>query len=201
MFTGLVEGIAEVVSVTTTGDEMRLSVDLGGAAEGDAIGDSIALSGVCSTVTRAAGSVRDFVLSSETLRRTWLDRLEPGHFLNIEKSMRSGDLFGGHLVQGHVDAVAEVVVAIDPEQGGEMWVRLPGELLHYAVIKGSITLDGISLTIADLQDDRIMVAVIPHTAQVTTLGRQAVGAPLNVEVDILAKYVERMLEARFGDAT
>lgn len=201
MFTGLVEGIAEVVSVTTTGDEMRLSVDLGGAAEGDAIGDSIALSGVCSTVTRAAGSVRDFVLSSETLRRTWLDRLETGHFLNIEKSMRSGDLFGGHLVQGHVDAVAEVVVAIDPEQGGEMWVRLPGELLHYAVIKGSITLDGISLTIAELQDDRIMVAVIPHTAQVTTLGRQAVGAPLNVEVDILAKYVERMLEARFGDAT
>jgi riboflavin synthase len=201
MFTGLVEGIAEVVSVTSTGGEIRLSVDLGGSAEGDAIGDSIALSGVCSTVTRAAGSVRDFVLSSETLRRTWLDRLEPGHFLNIEKSMRSGDLFGGHLVQGHVDAVAEVMVAVDPEQGGEMWVRLPGELLHYAVIKGSITLDGISLTIADLQDDRIMVAVIPHTAQVTTLGRQAVGAPLNVEVDILAKYVERMLEARFGDTT
>lgn len=199
MFTGLVEGIGEVVSVASTVDEMELSVDLGGAAGGDSIGDSIALSGVCCTVTRSAGPVREFVLSGETLRRTWLGRLQPGQFLNVEKPMRSGDLLGGHLVQGHVDAVAEVLVPVDPEQGGEMWVRLPRELLHYAVIKGSITLDGISLTIADLQDDRIMLAIIPHTARITTLGRLSAGSPLNVEVDILAKYVERMLAARFGD--
>lgn len=198
MFTGLVEGIGEVVSAASSTDEMGLSVDLGVLGTDHSIGDSIALSGVCCTVTRVAGSVCDFVLTAETLRRTWLGGLQPGQFLNIEKPMRSGDLFGGHVVQGHVDAVAEILQPIDPVQGGELWVRLPQDLLHYAVVKGSITLDGISLTIADLQVDRIMLAIIPHTAQVTTLGRLAQGAPLNVEVDILAKYVERMLEARFG---
>lgn len=199
MFTGLVEGIGEVVSTTSNTDEMELSVDLGSLGEGDAIGDSIALSGVCCTVTQVAGSVRGFVLTAETLRRTWLGALKPGQFLNIEKAMRSGDLLGGHIVQGHVDGVAEVREPVDPEQGGEMWVGLPAELAHYAVVKGSITLDGISLTIAAAKDDRIMLAIIPHTAQSTTLGQLSVGAPLNVEVDILAKYVERMLDARLGE--
>jgi riboflavin synthase len=199
MFTGLVEGIAEVVSTTSNTDEMELSVDLAGFGEGAAIGDSIALSGVCCTVTQVAGSVRDFVLTAETLRRTWLGALKPGQVLNIEKAMRSGDLLGGHIVQGHVDGVAEVLESVDPQQGGEMWVGLPEELAHYAVVKGSITLDGISLTIAAVNDDRIMLAIIPHTAQSTTLGQLSEGAPLNVEVDILAKYVERMLDARLGE--
>ena len=199
MFTGLVEGIGEVVSSAGNAEEIVLSVDLGPAAEGARVGDSIALSGVCCTVTRMDRQVGDFVLSRETLRRTWLGDLQAGQLVNIERPMRSGDAFGGHMVQGHVDAVGEVVEPVDPQQGGELWVRLPADLLHYVVVKGSITLDGISLTVADLQDDRVMVAVIPHTAQVTTLGRLPGGAPMNVEVDILAKYVERMLEARFGD--
>lgn len=178
---------------------MELSVDLGELGQADAIGDSIALSGVCCTVTQVAGAVRSFVLTAETLRRTWFGGLKPGQFLNIEKAMRSGDLFGGHVVQGHVDGVAEVLESVDPGQGGEMWVGLPEELAHYAVAKGSITLDGISLTIADVKDERIMLAIIPHTAQSTTLGQLPVGTPLNVEVDILAKYVERMLDARLGE--
>jgi len=198
MFTGLVEGIGEVVSSAANAEGMVLSVDLGPDAGDASVGDSVALSGVCCTVTRIDGPVRDFVLSHETLRRTWLGQLEAGQRVNIEKPMRSGDAFGGHLVQGHVDAVGEVLAPVDPQQGGELWVRIPEDLLHYVVVKGSITLDGISLTVADLKGDRIMVAVIPHTAQVTTLGRAAAGAPMNVEVDILAKYVERMLEVRFG---
>ena len=199
MFTGLVAGRAEVVEVRPSDNEVGLSVDLGALAEGDAVGDSIALSGVCCTVTRLDGTVRDFVLSPETLRRTWLGRVQPGQMLNIEKPMRTGDLFGGHVVQGHVDGVGEVVEAIDPEQGGELWVRVPAGLARYCVVKGSIALDGISLTIAALEQDRIMAAIIPHTAQVTTLGALRVGDPMHVEVDILAKYVERLLDARRAD--
>ncbi|MEE9127773.1 MAG: riboflavin synthase, partial [Planctomycetota bacterium] len=112
--------------------------------------------------------------------------------LNVEACLRAGDPLGGHVVQGHVDGVAEVVTPV-PQSGGELWIRLPQDLLRYCVEKGSITLDGVSVTIAALDGDRIMVAVIPHTAQVTTLGELPPGGKVNVEVDILAKYVERLL--------
>ena len=194
MFTGLVAGIGRVLEARPAGSERVLWVDLGELAEGDATGDSIALSGVCCTVTRLEGTAREFVLTEETLRRTWLGRAEPGVLLNIEKPMRAGDPFGGHIVQGHVDGVGEVVEPVG-SAGGEWWVRVPVELSKYCVEKGSVALDGVSLTIADLADDRIMLAIIPHTAEVTTIGTKAAGDGVHVEVDVLAKYVERLMEA------
>jgi riboflavin synthase len=196
MFTGLVAGVGKVVAATSTGDEIELSVDLGDLGEGDSIGDSIALCGVCCTVTRMEGATRWFTLSPETIRRTWLGEAEPGRLLNIEKPLRAGDPFGGHVVQGHVDGVARVVEPVDPAKGGELWVEVPADLARYCVEKGSIALDGISLTIAALDGPRIMSAIIPHTAQVTSVGGMAVGDPVHVEVDVLAKYVERLLAAR-----
>lgn len=193
MFTGLIEVVGRVAEVVPDGPEMDLDVDLAGLARMAAIGDSIALSGVCCTVTRLEATVGRFRLSAETLARTWLGAAAPGSALNLEAALRVGDPLGGHMVQGHVDGLAEVVAPIDPEAGGELVVRLPKDLLRYCAIKGSIVLDGISLTVAGLEGDEIMAAIIPHTARVTTLGAAAVGQSMNVEVDILAKYVERML--------
>ena len=137
-----------------------------------------------------------FWLSDETLARTWLGNAKPGTRLNLEGALRAGDPLGGHMVQGHVDGRGAVTQAIDPGLGGELRVHLPPELLRYCVEKGSITLDGVSLTIAEKPSDEVRIAVIPHTAQWTTLGDKLVGEAVHVEVDVIAKYVERMLAAR-----
>lgn len=208
MFTGLVQVIAEVTAVRPDGDGMRLDVDLGGLQRAHLggpqrahlIGDSIALSGVCCTVVALDGAVAAFDLTAETLARTWLGRLRPGDRLNLEPALRAGDPLGGHLVQGHVDGICTVTAPIDASSGGELLVQIPAELRRYCVEKGSITLDGVSLTVAsfgpDRQDGQIRIAIIPHTAQITTLGTRKAGDPLHVEVDVLAKYVESMLSAR-----
>ncbi|MCA8976584.1 MAG: riboflavin synthase [Planctomycetes bacterium] len=196
MFTGLVAAIGTATAVQPGGDAMRIDVDLGDLAGPHRIGDSIALSGVCCTVIELRGNVAGFDLSPETLRRTWLGEAVVGSTFNLEPALRAGDALGGHMVQGHVDGTAVVTGAIDARYGGELRVRLPRQLMRYCVEKGSVTLDGVSLTIADLEADEITIAIIPHTAQQTTLGRCAVGDPLHVEVDVLAKYVEKMLDAR-----
>ncbi|MBK8097594.1 MAG: riboflavin synthase [Planctomycetes bacterium] len=196
MFTGLVAAVGAVAASRPVGGGIDVEVDLAGLRGPVAIGDSIALSGVCCTVVAWEPPVARFHLSRETLDRTWLGAAKVGHRLNLEPALRAGDPLGGHLVQGHVDGTGGVVAAIDPGSGGDLWVRLPGPLLRYCVDKGSVTLDGVSLTIAERRADTIRIAVIPHTAQVTTLGRLLVGDPLHVEVDVLAKYVEQMLAAR-----
>ncbi|MBL8755768.1 MAG: riboflavin synthase [Planctomycetes bacterium] len=196
MFTGLVQGLGTVRSAVAVGPELRLAVDLGDLRGPFRLGDSIALSGVCCTVVDLAGPVAGFHLSRETLARTWLGAAVPGTRLNLEGALRAGEPLGGHLVQGHVDGVGRVVAAIDPEHGGELRVELPAELRRYCVHKGSITLDGVSLTLAALDGPAVGIAVIPHTAQMTTLGRARVGDAVHVEVDVLAKYVESMLAAR-----
>src|SRR5690606_13635676 len=160
-------------------------------------GDSVALSGVCCTVARLSGSRAAFVLSPETLRRTWFAALRPGTALNLEAALRSGDPLGGHLVQGHVDGVGRITAPIGPD-GGDLGVAVPPELLRYCVVKGSLSVDGVSLTIAALAGEAATIAVIPHTARATTLGRLPAGAAVNLEVDVLGKYVERLLEARFS---
>ncbi len=195
MFTGLVAGQVKVLEVSASDRDTHLSVDLAGYPGSVRIGDSVALSGTCCTVAAVAGNTASFVLSEETLGRTWFGDLEPGQVLNIEAALRAGDPMGGHVVQGHVDGVGEIVTPVAPT-GGELWIRLPQDLLRYCVEKGSITVDGVSLTIAGLTGDRIMVAVIPHTAEVTTLGSLPAGSRVNIEVDILAKYVERLLAGR-----
>jgi len=196
MFTGLVQAVGTVAAVEPAGDALRLDVDLGDLAGAPAIGASIALSGVCCTVVGLEGRVAAFDVSAETLARTWLGEALPGRRLNLEAALRAGDPLGGHLVQGHVDGVGVVIDAIDATAGGDLRARIPPQLRPYCVEKGSVALDGVSLTVAELHDDEIRIAVIPHTAQLTTLGGLVPGDPLHVEADVLAKYVERMLAAR-----
>lgn len=196
MFTGLVEAVGSVVGVRNTSDAVELRVDLGECAAGLGIGASVALSGVCCTVTAVEARIATFWLSPETLRRTWFSALRKGHNLNVERCLRAGDPMGGHIVQGHVDGVGEVVGAVDPALGGEWRVRVPHDLARYCVAKGSIALDGVSLTIASLAGAELTIALIPHTATHTTIGASRPGDPVNVEVDVLAKYVERLLAAQ-----
>lgn len=218
MFTGLIEGTGNVVSFRREGAEAELAVDLGDLSAGVGIGDSIALSGCCCTVTRWSGAPRadtplsaapasgapaggpppgrvaSFHLSAETLSRTWFGRLRPGDPLNLERSLRIGDRMGGHLVQGHVDGLGVVErPCAGGTAGGTLVVRLDPAHLRYCVEKGSIALDGVSLTIADVRDGAIALAIIPHTAAVTTLGSRQPGDALHVEVDVIAKYVERLV--------
>ena len=196
MFTGLVQAVGAVRGRAEAGTELRLSIAVDGLPSAPRIGDSIALSGVCCTVTALDDGAADFHLTGETLARTWLGKVRAGDLLNLESALRAGDPLGGHLVQGHVDGIGSVTAAVDHAVGGELWVTVPPELRPYCVEKGSITLDGVSLTIAGERDGAVRIAVIPHTAQATTLGRKRKGEPVNVEVDVIAKYVEKMLAAR-----
>ena len=191
MFTGLIQAIGTVRSAVPVGEERRLEVDLAGLPNAPRIGASIALSGVCCTVVDPRPGSAAFHLSRETLARTWLGTAKPGDRLNLEAALCAGDPLGGHLVQGHVDGVGTVTAPVHAQNGGELAVRLPDELLRYCVEKGSIALDGVSLTIASQRGAEVRIAVIPHTAQVTTLGGKRAGEPVHVEVDILAKYVEQ----------
>jgi riboflavin synthase len=198
MFTGLIQAKGRVTDARRSGDGMELCVDAGALGSPLRVGDSVAISGCCCTVVERAGGIARFHLSKETLARTWLGRVVVGQNVNLETAVRAGDPLGGHVVQGHVDGVGEVLAGVDAQRGGDLRARLPHELAVYCVVKGSITLDGVSLTLARVEGDEVTIAVIPHTAVVTTLGECTPGQPLNVEVDILAKYVERLLEARFG---
>lgn len=196
MFTGLVQAIGAVAGRSERDGSVRLLVDTANLPASCRLGDSIALSGVCCTVADFEAGAAVFDLSPETLARTWLGRAGPGTRLNLESALRAGDPLGGHLVQGHVDGLARVLAGIDPRAGGELLVELPAGLRRYCVEKGSLTLDGVSLTIAGFAGSAVRIAVIPHTAQVTTLGERRAGELLHVEVDVIAKYVEAMLAAR-----
>ncbi|MBI5850699.1 MAG: riboflavin synthase [Planctomycetes bacterium] len=201
MFTGLVQGIGTVRAFRSVGGEADLEVELGPLGDSLRPGDSVALSGVC--CTKVGDRPASFRLSAETLDRTWFDELVPGRRLNLEPALRAGDPLGGHLVQGHVDGVGRIAAGIDPVLGGELAVEVPGGLARYCVEKGSLAVDGVSLTIAGVApsaEGRVIVriAVIPHTATATTLGVARVGQRVNLEVDVIGKYVERLLEARFG---
>lgn len=192
MFTGIVEGTGVVRAVHSQDRSARIIVEADRLLEGTRIGDSIAVGGVCLTVTRVAGTAFEADLSAETLERTTLGRLRPGDVVNLETPLVLGERLGGHLVQGHVDGVGRVVRRW-PE--GDAWwlaVAAPPAVVRYIVEKGSIALDGVSLTVASADGDRFTVCLIPHTCAVTTLGRLEPGAEVNLEVDILAKYVERL---------
>jgi riboflavin synthase len=191
MFTGIVEELGAVVAR----DGGHLVVRSPIAASDGAVGDSIAIGGVCLTVVGLDGDELAFDLSAETLERTTLGGLRPGAVVNVERPATLASRLGGHLVQGHVDGVAEVT-SVRPEgtDGIRLSVRLPRELVRHVVEKGSLTLDGVSLTVAAVGQDLIDVALIPHTLNVTTLGSARAGDRLNVEVDVVAKYVARYLE-------
>jgi riboflavin synthase len=187
MFTGLVEELGRVAARQGG----RFTFEAKVVTQDAAIGDSIAVNGCCLTVVSFGTDTWEADAVDETLARTNLDDLRPGDVVNFERPVRAQDRLGGHIVQGHVDAVGEVVRA-----GPDLRVRISQELLRYVVAKGSITVDGCSLTVVDALADGFSVAVIPHTAEVTTLGRRGPGDRVNIEVDVVAKYVERLLQER-----
>jgi riboflavin synthase len=192
MFTGIVEELGEVVAVEPAGDSARLSVRGPLVAEDAAHGASIAVDGVCLTVTDVKDGVLDFDVVRETLARSTLGRLRPRVEMNVEPALRAGEPLGGHLVQGHVDGVGRVRRA-DEEI---LEIEAPAEILRYCIEKGSIAIDGVSMTIVSVNAQSFSVAVIPHTREVTTLGRLSEGDEVNLEVDMLAKYVEKLLQDR-----
>jgi riboflavin synthase len=192
MFTGIVEELGRVVSR----EGGRIVVRCPIAASDSAIGDSLSIDGVCLTVIALDGDEASFDISRETFDRSSLGALDTGDPVNVERPATLASRLGGHLVQGHVDVVARVTsIEPDAENGARLSVRLPAHLLRYVVEKGSITLDGVSLTVAALRDDEIDVALIPHTLVATTLGTIHVGDRLNVEVDVVAKYVAKNMES------
>ncbi|MFZ4517691.1 MAG: riboflavin synthase [Microthrixaceae bacterium] len=184
MFTGIVEELGSVVSL----DGPRLRLGATRVLDDVTLGASIAVNGCCLTAVAWGEDWWEADVSDETFRRTSLGALQPGDPVNLERPVRLEDRLGGHLVQGHVDAVGEVVVPAP-----DLRVRMPGDLLRYVVEKGSVTVDGVSLTVVDVLADGFTVALIPHTAEVTTLGRRAPGDAVNLEVDVMAKYAERLL--------
>ncbi len=197
MFTGIVQEVGEVREVAHGADGTRLLVTLPTtAAAGLREGDSVAIDGVCLTATSIDGGHAAFDAMGETLARTTLGRLRTGDPVNVEPALRAGDPLGGHVVQGHVDAVGEVVEVREDGIAEVVRVRVPEGLERYLVEKGSVAVAGVSLTVSALHDDGFEVWLIPHTREVTTLGRLAPGTPLNIEVDQLAKYVERLLAHR-----
>jgi riboflavin synthase len=191
MFTGIVEELGEVAAMQGG----RLRVAAATVIEDAKTGDSIAVDGCCLTAVELGPGWWEADVSDETLRRTTLGGLTPGARVNLERPVRVSDRLGGHIVQGHVDGVGEVVEPVP-----DLRVRMPRPLLRYVVEKGSVAIDGVSLTVVDVLDDGFTVAVIPHTAAVTTLGRRAAGDRVNLEVDVTAKYVERLLAWTSGPA-
>ena len=191
MFTGIVE---ERGRVETMGSG-RLVVDAHTVVRDSEVGASVSVNGVCLTVVERTDTSLRFDLSEQTLERTCLGDLRPGDPVNLERPVTLVARLGGHLVQGHVDGVGQVTrVEVDGSGGARVSIRLPGELSRYVVERGSIAIDGVSLTIAAVDDDEITVALIPHTLAVTTLGLAAPGRRLNVEADVIARYVERSME-------
>jgi riboflavin synthase len=196
VFTGIVRELGRIESLNGEPAGIRLRVVAPVTASLTAAGDSVAVNGVCLTAVDVEGGVLAFDAVSETLRRSSLSRLAEGGSVNVEPALRAGEPLGGHLVQGHVDGVGRVL-RLEPEgEGASLTVAVPQELLRYIVEKGSITVEGVSLTIAALAPESFEIALVPHTLRATTLGSLAPGDEVNLEVDVLAKYVERLLGVR-----
>ncbi|MCC6274038.1 MAG: riboflavin synthase [Deltaproteobacteria bacterium] len=200
MFTGIVEGNGIIKKVESFRTHTRLHVECPFSLKGTRVGDSIAVDGCCLTATRLRAKTFSADISPETLRVTTLGRLKVGDRVNIERPLRMGDRLGGHIVQGHVDGVGELVkkkyVAAKPDAYWLLEVKVPKALRSYMVDKGSVTVDGISLTVNAAKQDRISLCIIPHTQEKTTLVEKSLGALLNLEADILLKYLEKMFKSR-----
>ncbi len=196
MFTGIVEELGTLAAVEDLGDAARLRVCGPLVVKDAAPGESIAVNGVCLTVVTVEGDTFTADVMKETLDRSALGALAEGDPINLERAAPVGGRLGGHIVQGHVDGVGTVVDRVRAEHWDTVTVALPPGLSRYVVEKGSITVDGVSLTVAGVAGDRFWVSLIPTTLELTTLGGKAVGAPVNLEVDVIAKYVEKLLGVR-----
>ena len=194
MFTGLIQDLGQVARVERSDAGVLLTIEsaLGGELR---VGDSVAINGVCLTATEVTDRFFGAQVMNETLQRSSLRELEPGAVVNIELPLRATDRLGGHIVQGHVDGLGSVVEVHDDGFSRRVTIDAPEELLRYVVSKGSIAVDGVSLTVAELNSTAFTVALIPETVQRTNLGLARVGTPVNLEVDVLAKYVEKLVGA------
>jgi len=193
MFTGIVRERGRIASVDGGQDGVRLVVEAPETAAQASLGDSVAVSGVCLTVVDAEDGTLAFDAVPETLRRSSLAQLAPGDSVNLEPALRAGEPVGGHYVQGHVDGVGRVRTVTPEGDGRRVWIDPPPDLVRYLVEKGSVTVEGVSLTVAELDANGFAVALVPFTLAETTLGGLSAAAPVNVEVDLLAKYVERLV--------
>ena len=198
MFTGLVEEVGRVSSLVE-GEMLRLSISADRVTDDTTAGDSISVNGACLTVGEAGEGILTFFAMPETLRRTALGTLKEGSAVNLERAMASGDRFGGHIVQGHVDGVGEVL-RVRPEGEAEIWeFAAPEAVLRYCVQKGSICVDGISLTIVSVGEGSFTASILPQTRANTNLGGLVEGSKVNLEADVIGKYVERLLEPRVAE--
>jgi riboflavin synthase len=195
VFTGLVEEVGRVVKLQA-GEMHRLEVSAGGVVEGTRRGDSVSVNGVCLTVNELGGDTLVFFVMPETLRRTALGDLTEGNLVNLERAMSLERRFGGHIVQGHVDGVGEVV-NISPEGEAEIWeFKAPEGVLRYTIEKGSVCVDGISLTVVSVRNGSFTASILPQTRANTNLQGLRPGVGVNLEADVIAKYVERLVEPR-----
>jgi riboflavin synthase len=196
MFTGLVQSLAEVADIVSEPPGVRLVIREPRLTATAQIGDSVALNGCCLTVVSLAGEQIAFQAGEETLSRTNLGELKPGDFVNLETPLRAGDPMGGHYVTGHIDAVGTVSARQDDADWCTMWFTAPPAQLAQMASKGSVAVDGVSLTLVDVKNDRFSVALIPHTLEATTLGHRNIGDRVNIETDVLAKYIEAQLHGK-----
>jgi riboflavin synthase len=193
LFTGLIEEKGSIESIKRMGSGSMLAVRADVVSTDAVIGDSIAINGCCLTVVQIDGNVLFFEAGSETLSRTNLGKLATGSAVNLERSLIVGGRMGGHYVSGHIDATATVVERNEDGQWAEFWFQVPEPLTKQMASKGSVAVDGISLTLVNVEPDRFSVALIPHTLSVTTLGDRQIGDPVNIETDLLAKYVQQQM--------
>jgi len=192
MFTGIVEAVGLVVDVEPSAAGRSLAIESEGVVDGMTVGSSVAVNGACLTAVDVTQSGFSVQAVSETIDRTNLGSLEPGDRVNLERAMSVSDRFDGHIVQGHVDGLG-IIDSLEPDDlGVRMGLTVPETLRRYLVEKGSVTVDGVSLTVASLTSTGIQIALIPHTLEITTLGDRRPGDRVNLEVDVLAKYVERL---------
>jgi len=200
MFTGIIEEVGRVTGIANKNDNRRLTVSASHLVKELKKGDSIAVSGVCLTAVEITPNSFGADLAEETWRRTSFSRIKPGALVNLELPMRADGRFGGHIVQGHVDGTGKFLGLDEIPGADNYWLRIeiPSELARYVIFKGSLSIEGISLTVAKVEGMHVTVAIIPHTTEMTNLKSLRPGDPVNLEVDMIAKYVEKMMR---GDST
>jgi riboflavin synthase len=194
MFTGIILAMGQVSSITERGGDLELGLDAAGLDTTRlGLGDSVCVQGVCLTVTRKQGARFFADVSRETMAKTTLGNFKVGSPANLEPSLRAGDALGGHMVSGHVDGVGHLVHAAEDARSTRLRFELPAPLMRFVAPKGSICIDGVSLTVNNVEELRFDVNIIPHTQQVTTLGALKIGNAVNIEIDVIARYVERLM--------
>ncbi|WP_063653229.1 riboflavin synthase [Aliivibrio fischeri] len=200
MFTGIIESVGTLQAITPKGEDISVTVNVGQLDMSDVkLGDSIATNGVCLTVVAMTECTYTADLSLETLKRTGFVDYKAGDKVNLEKAMLPTTRFGGHIVSGHVDAVGEIIERHQTGRAIEFWIQLPQTLAKYVVEKGSITVDGISLTVNDIRKNAFKLTIVPHTAAETTMDNFSVGQKVNLEVDVIARYLERLVIGKKED--